>query len=132
MTRKKQHLYNKVRKHRSPRSWEQFWSYRNSCTTALRRARENYNVDIISEGLINIDCRPFWRYAKSQKQENCSVASLKEKGKLYSDSTSIAEILNQKYTSVFTSDAEDTQANMAQVYLQCRTLHFKWKVLQSY
>ena len=111
MTRKKQRLYNKARKHRSTRCWDQFRSYRNTCTNALRKARENYVVGIISEGLKNNDWRPFWRYTKSQKQEQCSIASLKDKGHLYSDSISKAEILNKKYTSVFTSDANDKHAD---------------------
>ena len=111
MTRKKQRLYNKAKKSHSPRCWDHFKSFRNTCTTAMRKARENYINNIIAEGLKNNDCRPFWRYTKSQRQENCSVASLKDKGQLHSNSLDKAEILNNQFTSVFTSDASDPNAN---------------------
>ena len=53
------------------------------------------------------DNKPFWRYIKSQRQEICGVAPLKADGQLHPDASKKAEILNQQFTSVFTSDDED-------------------------
>ena len=56
------------------------------------------------------DTRPFWRYVKSQHQENCGVAPLKSDGQLHPDGGKKAEILNKQFTSVFTSDEEDVNS----------------------
>ena len=47
-----------------------------------------------------------WRYIKSKRQDGNGVSPLKENGQLHSDSRRKAEILNNQFCSVFTS--EDT------------------------
>ena len=54
------------------------------------------------EGLQSKDCKPFWRYVKSNRQDTIGVAPLKSKGNLFSDSKSKATILNDQFKSVFT------------------------------
>ena len=63
----------------------------------------------MAESLEKHDTKPFWRYIKSQKQDNCGIAPLKSEtsGTLHSDSLSKAEILNDQFTSVFTNDVDD-------------------------
>ena len=50
------------------------------------------------------DSKQFWRYIKSQQQENTGVAPLKCGGLLHSDSDIKAHILNEQFSSVFTED----------------------------
>ena len=76
-------------------------------TSALRKARLDYVNGILTESLASNDTKPFWRYIKSQRQENCGVAPLKENSQLYSDAQKKSEILNNQFTSVFTSDLHD-------------------------
>ena len=71
----------------------------------------DYINNILVESLETNDNKPFWRYIKSQSQENCGVAPLKSNGLLHQDSTKKAEILNEQFTSVFTSDASDDYSN---------------------
>ena len=51
--------------------------------------------------------KKFWNYVKSRKTYNIGVQPLKSNGKLHSEDTSKAEILNNQFKSVFTTDTED-------------------------
>ena len=57
-------------------------------------------------GLDKGDSKPFWRYVRAQRQDNSGVSPLLNKGKLYSDNSEKAKILNDQFSSVFTR--EDT------------------------
>ena len=48
--------------------------------------------------------RPFWRYAKTRRQDNTGVALLKKGTALFNDSTTKAKILLDQFRSVFTKD----------------------------
>ena len=60
----------------------------------------------LSESLEQKNSKPLWRYIKSKRQDGNGVSPLKENGQLHSDSRRKAEILNNQFCSVFTS--EDT------------------------
>ena len=60
----------------------------------------------LSESLEQKNSKPLWRYIKSKRQDGNDVSPLKENGQLHSDSRREAEILNNQFCSVFTS--EDT------------------------
>ena len=60
----------------------------------------------LSESLEQKNSKPLWRYIKSEHQDGNGVSPLKENGQLHSDSRRKAEILNNQFCSVFTS--EDT------------------------
>ena len=49
----------------------------------------------------------FWGYIKSLKKDSTGISSLKENGKLHTDPSDKANILNRQYQSVFTQ--EDTR-----------------------
>ena len=61
----------------------------------------------LSESLKQKKSKPLWRYIKSKRQDENGVSPLKENGQLYSDGSRKAEILNNQFCSVFTS--EDTE-----------------------
>ena len=48
--------------------------------------------------------KQFWSFIKSQRQENFGVAPLRENGVLVSDLQEEAEILNNQFSSAFTSE----------------------------
>jgi len=77
MCRKKQRLYNQARKKHVPSAWEAFKAQQRRTTAALRSARMEHINNILTEGMDSNDNKPFWRYIKSQRQENCGVAPLK-------------------------------------------------------
>ena len=104
LCKKKQRLYNKAKKNRSPRDWDMFKSCQRNCVATLRKARWNYINNILSDTIETGNTKPFWRYVKSQKQERCGVSPLKQNGVLHSDSSVKARILNSQFSSVFTAD----------------------------
>ena len=56
--------------------------------------------------------KTFWSYVKSRKQEQSGIPPLKNKGGfLTSDSLNKAEILNEQFKSVFTSENLDNKPN---------------------
>ena len=60
----------------------------------------------LSESLEQKNSKTLWRYNKSKRQDGNGVSPLKENDQLHSDSRRKAEILNNQFCSVFTS--EDT------------------------
>ena len=70
----------------------------------IRKAEWTYKNDIILKGLKFNNTKPFWKYIKSRKNDNIGVSSLKNIGKLVSDSKGKAEILIQQFKSIFTID----------------------------
>ncbi len=111
LCKRKQRLYNNARKKRTLESWERFKAHQRLTTTSLRKARQEYINNILTESLEKNDSKPFWRYIKAQRQENCGIAPLKDKGQLHPDACKKAEILNKQFTSVFTSDKQDMHAS---------------------
>ena len=111
MCRKKQRLYNQACKKHAPGAWEEFRKHQRRTTAALRSTRMDYINNILVEGMVTNDNKPFWKYIKSQRQENCGVAPLKSEGQLHSDACKKAEILNDQFTSVFTNDNQDNFAH---------------------
>lgn len=63
----------------------------------------DYTVQCTEQGTT----KPFWKYTKSQKQDNVGVSPLKRDGKLVTSSTDKANILNQQFKSVFTIDSNN-------------------------
>ena len=62
---------------------------------------------MLQDSLETKDSKPFWRYIKSQRQDNTGVAPLKRGGLLHPDSATKAHILNEQFSSVFTEDKEN-------------------------
>ena len=104
MCRKKQRLYSKCKRTHRPRDWEAFKSHQRATLSALRSARWSYIGGMLSDSEETGNSKPFWRYVKSQRQDNCGVSPLKHDGELHSDSQSKADILNHQFSSVFTTD----------------------------
>ena len=99
MLKKKQRLFKRAR---STNSWSGYREYQKDCRRELRRAEWQFINGKILQGLEQKDNKPFWRYIKARKQDNTSVAPLKDKGQLHTDSQTKANILLSHFKSVFT------------------------------
>ena len=99
MCRKKQRLFNKAKRSCKSKDWNAYKAFKNDTNKALRRAHWQYVNNILLEGLQSKDCKPFWRYVKSKRQDIIGVAPLKSRGNLFSDSKSKATILNDQFKS---------------------------------
>ena len=81
--------------------WENYRAFIKECNRACRKAEWEYTNTIIEQGLAENNTKPFWKYIKPRKEENIGVSPLKSNGKLYSDSTTNAELLLRQFSSVF-------------------------------
>ena len=63
---------------------------------------------MLSQGLKKGDQKPFWRYVRSQRQDNQGVSPLLKGNKLLSDPGTKARILSEQFCSVFTVDEPET------------------------
>ena len=103
----KQRLFNRAKQSKRKQHWEAYRAHKNATLRALRRGRWDYINNILQLGLEEGNPRPLWRYVKAQKQDSAGVAALKDQGKLFSDSSTKAQIPNRQFKSVFTKDNED-------------------------
>ena len=105
MLKKKQKLYNQAKK---TKSWSNYRHFQKTCKREIRKAEWNYVNNAILEGMNKNNSKPFWKYAKSRKQDNIGVAPLKKQGQLINDSKEKAEMLLKQFASVFTKGTTGT------------------------
>ena len=108
MCKKKQRLYNKAKTENNNGNWLFYKSFKRDTLKEIRKARWNYINNKLQIALEQGDSGPFWRYIRSQKQDNVGISPLNDGGKLHTDSIKKAEILSNQIKSVFTH--EDTTA----------------------
>ena len=73
---------------------------------AIKSAKWSFEKNKLYESLEQNNSKPLWRYIKSKRQDGNDVSPLKENSQLHSDSRRKADILNEQFCLVFTS--EDT------------------------
>jgi hypothetical protein len=99
MLKKKQRLYKQARK---TNKWTNYRTFQKECKHHLRKAEWDYVSTNIIDGLNNNNTKPFWKYAKSKRQESGGIAPLKKGTNLTSESKGKAELLLNQFKSVFT------------------------------
>ena len=104
MCKKKQKLYNKAKKDNNNGNWLIYKSFKSDTLKSIRKARWDYINNTLQMALELGDPGPFWRYIRSQKQDNVGISPLKDGGKLHTDSMEKAEILSNQFKSVFTQE----------------------------
>ena len=104
LMRKKTKLYKYAKQNGD---WTKYKIIQKVCRKEFRDAENNYINSTINKGLEENNSKPFWRYIKSQKNDNVGVAPLNEKGKLISESKKKAEILLKQFVSVFTTSSSE-------------------------
>ena len=106
MCRRKHRLYKKAMKSKKQSDWSTHREFKKRVVKELREAQWQYINNILVTGLEENDTRPFWKYVKSQKQEQFGVAPLLKNGVMHNDSKQKATILNEQFQSVFTRDSD--------------------------
>ena len=102
----KKSLYIKAKRTNKTDHWAKFKLYKRQTQRAIRSARWSFFKNTLFKSLEQKNSKPIWRYLKSKRQDGNGVSPLKENGQLHSDSKRKAEILNNQFCAVFTS--EDT------------------------
>lgn len=104
--RKKHRYYNRAKKTKKASDWTKFQNLKRELAQAIRQAHIDYVNGILEDSLDEGNPRPFWRYIKSQKQDNFGIAPLKHHGEIRSDSKGKAEALSDQFKSVFSKQHE--------------------------
>ena len=101
-TKRKQRANNRYKKTQSTKDYANYKHLKNVVhSTCVKRYNEYVNDIIMDE---NHKPKWLWRFIKSKRTDSCGVAPLKRDGIAYSDARMKANILNNQFTSVFTSE----------------------------
>ena len=107
--RKKKKLYNQAKQANSTAAWAKYRQAKKSCQQICRNAYHNYISNIITDDEEDSNNHPkrLWKYIKQKRNDIFGVSPLKKENISVSDSTTKANILNDQFASVFTSDTND-------------------------
>ena len=101
--RKKRKLYNKARKTKSHRLWDEFKKLRRRNDRQMRKLHHEH-VRKIGDSLQSNNTKPFWSYVKSMRRDVFRVSLLSVGDRIVSDAKERAEALNSQFCSVFTRE----------------------------
>ena len=102
----KHRAYNKYRKNKTEINLESYKKAKNHATQTARNARVNFETRIANN--VKDNPKEFWAYIKHQTSSAKGLAPLlKEDGSLALDAQDKAELLNDFFASVFTSEDTD-------------------------
>ena len=100
---KRDRLYKKAIRTKSPKDWETYKTKRNSVQRLKESAHSEYLNNVVGESLMT-DAKKFWRYVKAQRRESAGIPTLKVGSTSYSSNEDKAKALNAQFSSVFTHD----------------------------
>jgi hypothetical protein len=100
LIRKKQHLYNKSKK---PSHKKAFKDIRSLIRNKLHKNYWDYLNNMLDPEQDN-NSKKFWKYIKSRKQDTMGIGTLKNNGVLAETAEQKAEMLNNQFTLVFTTE----------------------------
>ena len=103
LTRKKQRLFYRDKTTNSPHAWTAYRKHRKVTSRAINQARNNYVSNLLDENLFTCP-KKFWSYIKSKRQDFFGIPSLKVNNQIIVDNKEKANVLNDYFHSVFTTD----------------------------
>ena len=87
-------------RHNKPNDWVNFKDQRTFVQKAMKKAHHDYLNNIFSEE----GNKGMWRYIKNKKSGSSSVGILHSNGKTAIDPSEKANMLNEQFASVFSTD----------------------------
>ena len=105
LSRRKKKAYNKARATKKKSDWIYYKELKKECQRESRKAYSSHVNTLVSEDQTG-NPKKLYSFIKSKKCDTSGVAPLSSNGTNHSDSVKKSNILNDQFTSVFTS--EDT------------------------
>ncbi|XP_014679397.1 PREDICTED: RNA-directed DNA polymerase from mobile element jockey-like [Priapulus caudatus] len=102
--KKKHRLFHKIHQNRSADNTLRYKTQKKLVRKLINQSHWVYLNQILNLSLKENNPRTFWRYIKSQKADNIRISPLRQNGKLYADSKTKAQLLNDQFKSVFTQE----------------------------
>ena len=107
LVRKRNRTHAKAKKYKSSRLSKRWKNIRAQIKIEAQRAHNDYVNNII--GNIRDNCKPFWRYINSKKQEKQRIPNLKRSDGTEAESDfDKAQCLNAQFSSVYTTKEFDS------------------------
>ena len=104
----KQRLYNRVKKNGKPEHNKHYTEAQKSSQNELKKARWQHINNILCTNPDQGNHKTFWKYIRSQREDNVGVAPLKEDGRLQASNEAKTNILAKHFKLVFTDDKHDS------------------------
>ena len=104
--------YRKAKKSGKEQIWIKYRNLDNSVKKACSLARRSYIKNLAEELKENNNPKPVWSFVKSARKGTNNLVSLLVDGVTLTDDLSIAQSMNQLYSSLFTSEDCDNLPNI--------------------
>ena len=99
-------LIKKAKKTGKQKDWKSFHDIKKKAQKICHDTYNNYISDMLEEDSAS-NPKKFWSFIKSKRADSSGVAPLWREGILFSDSNMKANILNDQFTSVFSTETAD-------------------------
>ena len=84
--------------------WKNYVDARNECVRIMRNEKLNYEKDIMDKCKSNP--KLFYRHINGKMKKREGITGLRVDGKLYNETNEMAEVMNERFQSVFTKEGE--------------------------
>ena len=109
ISRRKSRAYARARKSKLPDDWNKYKELKKLMQDECRKAHKKYVMDVICD---ENNKNKFWKYIKDKRKDNSGVSPLNRDGKMHYDSSVKANILNDQFASVFSSEDKNNLPEM--------------------
>jgi len=96
--------YNRAKLTNLPVHWQEFKDLKRIMQRECRRSFNKYMFNIVHESYLSGKKRKLFRYIKSLRSDRCGIDTLLKDGCYFTDNQARSELLNTKFSSVFTTD----------------------------
>ena len=104
MIRKKQRFYNKAKRTKQSADWAEYKNIQGQVRQSIRVEHQKYIAKILNSSSSLNGNKPFWHYIKSRKKDQAGISSLQTTNGVATTPTEKAEVLNNTFQSVFTTE----------------------------
>ena len=104
LAKQKQRAYKQAKQNQK---WERYRSLKSELQRSCRQAHDEYVNNLITDAGSSAK-KTLWTYVKSKRNDKVGVYPLKKDGQTYSDSKPQADILNDQFSSVFTTEPDNS------------------------
>ena len=108
---RKKKAYKTAKKTSSALDWQYYKELKKLGQFDCRKRYHSFLNNMVCEDF-SLNPKKFWDFIKGKKSDNTGVAPLKRNGIAHSNSKTKVQILNQQFTSVFTSEDTDYLPNL--------------------